>query len=128
MPLDLLVGQTWKLATVAADSYYATGAPTPIDEIGVTVRFTPQGHLSGQTVCTTYSADYRENAGEIVVHNLQKKSRLMLTDGNEGCIGEAQSADTHLFDVLTTGFTFRAEAGSLTISSPRAELSLGFVN
>jgi heat shock protein HslJ len=128
VPLGLVIGHTWNLATVAPDSYYATGNPTRTPEIGATIVFSPGGQISGQTVCTTFSADYAENAGEIVIHNLQKKSRLMPTDGNKGCIGEAQTADTHLFDVLTSGFTFLSGLGGLTISSPRAELTLGFVD
>jgi hypothetical protein len=128
VPLNLVVGHTWNLATVAPDSYYATANPTRVPETGATIRFSPKGYLSGQTACTSFSADYVENAGEIVIHNLQKKSRLMLNDGSEGCIGDSQSADTHLFDVLTSGFTFLSGLGGLTISSPRAELTLGFVD
>jgi heat shock protein HslJ len=128
VPLNLVIGHTWNLATVAPDSYYATGNPTRVAEIGASIRFSRQGQISGQTVCTTYRADYAENAGEIVIRNLKKTSRLMTTDGNEGCIGESLSADTHLFDVLTSGFTFLSGLGGLTISSPRAELTLGFVD
>jgi hypothetical protein len=127
VPLSLVVNHTWRLATVAPDSYYATSNPEPINETGAHIRFSSKGFLSGQTVCTTFSADYVENAGEIVISNLQRKSRFQ-TDGKEGCIGEAQSADTHLFEVLTSGFTFLSGVGGLKISSPRAELSLAFVD
>jgi heat shock protein HslJ len=127
VPLDLVVGHTWRLATVAPDSYYATANPVPVPETGATIRFSSKGTLTGQTVCNRFTARYVQNAGEIVVNHLVKNAKLT-DDGKEGCIGEAQSADVHVFDVLTSGFTFLSGLGGLKITSPRAELALAFVD
>jgi heat shock protein HslJ len=127
VPLGLVVDREWKLASIASDSYYATANPTPVSETGARIRFSRAGTLAGQTLCTTFSAHYTQNAGEIVISDLQKKARFQ-TGEREGCIGQSQTADDHLFDVLTTGFTFLSGGGTLTITSPRAELTLGFVS
>jgi heat shock protein HslJ len=121
IPLELVVGKTWNLATVAPDSYYATTNPIPNPETGASIRFSPDGTLTGKTACNTFTAQYVQNAGEIVVKNL--------TQRNTGCSGaEAPVAQTHLLLVLNSGFTFLSGVGDLKISSPRAELSLGFVD
>jgi heat shock protein HslJ len=120
VPLTLVVGHNWKLATIAPDSYYATSNPTPEAETGATLRFSKNGTLTGTTGCATVSASYFENAGEVIVRNLTQRSLL--------CRGDAQAAYTHLMSVLTSGFTFESDAGELKLSSPRAELSVGFVD
>jgi heat shock protein HslJ len=121
IPLTLVVGKTWKLATVAPDSYYATTNPDPDPETGATIRFSPDGTLTGKTACNTFTARYVQNAGEIVVKNLTQK--------NTGCSGTgASAAQTHLLLVLNSGFTFLSGVSDLKISSPRAELSLSFVS
>ena len=121
IPLQLVVGKTWNLATVAPDSYYATSNPIPDPETGASIRFSADGTLTGKTACNTFTARYEQNAGEIVVKNL--------TQRNTGCSGaEAPVAQTHLLLVLNSGFTFLSGVSDLKISSPRAELSLGFVD
>jgi heat shock protein HslJ len=121
VPLELVVGKTWNLATVAPDSYYATTNPIPEQETGASIRFSPDGTLTGKTSCNTFTARYKQNAGEIVVNKLSQRSN--------GCSGaEASAAQTHLLLVLTSGFTFLSGVSDLKISSPRAELSLGFVD
>jgi heat shock protein HslJ len=120
VPLELVVGKTWKLATVAPDSYYATTNPIPNPETGASIRFAADGTLTGKTSCNTFTARYEQNAGEIIVKNLEQK--------NTGCSGAGASvAQTHLLLVLKSGFTFLSGVSDLKISSPRAELSLGFV-
>ena len=120
VPLELVVGKTWKLATVAPDSYYATTNPIPNAETGASIRFAANGTLTGKTSCNTFTARYEQNAGEIIVKNLEQK--------NTGCSGAGASvAQTHLLLVLKSGFTFLSGVSDLKISSPRAELSLGFV-
>jgi heat shock protein HslJ len=121
IPLTLVVDRTWNLATVAPDSYYATATSVPDTETGATLRFSRDGTLTGRTSCNTFTARYEQNAGEIVVSHLTQK--------NTGCgRTEGSAAQTHLLLVLNSGFTFLSGAGALTISSPRAELSLGFVD
>jgi heat shock protein HslJ len=127
VPLDRVVGHTWKLATVAPASYYATANPTPVAETGATIRFSSKGSVTGQTACNRFTAKFVQNAGEIVISHLDKTARLG-ADARAGCIGEAESADVHLFQVLTTGFTFLSGVGVLKITSPRAELTLAFVD
>jgi heat shock protein HslJ len=120
VPLDFVVDHTWKLATVAPDSYYATGNPTQESETGASVRFAKDGTLTGMTGCATFTAKYVENAGEIVVSHLRQRAHE--------CAGGAQTAYTHVMSVLTSGFTFISGDGGLKISSPRAELELTFVD
>jgi heat shock protein HslJ len=126
VPLNLVVDRTWKLATVAPDSYYATSNPTLEPETGATLRFSSKGTLTGETACSTFTARYTQNAGEIVVSDLDK-NRAVSTNGKYECIGERQTADVHVLDVLNSGFTFQSGPSDLKISSPRAELTLGFV-
>ena len=121
LPLNLVVNHTWKLATVAPDSYYATANPTQVPETGATVRFNPNGTLTGKTGCRSLTADYEENAGEIVTSHLVERS-------GGRCTETEQAADTHLLDVLGSGFTFLSGLGQLKITSPRAELELTFVD
>lgn len=122
VPMGLVINHTWRLATVAPDSYYPTAnPPPPITETGATLQFSRNGLLSGATGCRTFTAKYVENAGEIVISHLAQ-----LADGE--CTEQGQAADTHLMDVLGSGFTFLSGAGGLKISSPRAELSLSFVD
>jgi heat shock protein HslJ len=121
VPLDYVVGHTWRLATVAPDSYYATANPTQQPEKGASVRFSRNGTLTGTTYCSTFTAHYVQNAGEIVVSHLVEHPRTCSVIGDS-------SAQTHLMLVLTSGFTFLSADGALTISSPRAELLLGFVD
>ena len=121
VPLGLVVNHIWKLASVAPDSYYATANPEQIPETGATVQFNEKGILSGVTGCHIFTAKYVENAGEIVVSDLAQ-----IADGQ--CSQSDQAAETHLMDVLASGFTFLSGVGQLQISSPRAELELGFVD
>jgi heat shock protein HslJ len=121
IPLGLVVNHTWKLATVAPDSYYATSNPLPVAETGATLRFDDKGRVSGTTGCRIFTATYVENAGEIVVSHLAQ-----LAIGQ--CTETEQAADTHLLDVLRSGFTFLSGNGQLKLSSPRAELALAFVD
>jgi heat shock protein HslJ len=121
IPLNLVVGKTWRLATVAPDSYYATENPVPDPETGATIRFSANGTLVGKTACNTFTGHYVQNAGEIVVEHLAALS--------SGCSNsEGSVAQTHLLLVLKSGFTFLSGVSDLKISSPRAELSLGFVS
>jgi heat shock protein HslJ len=85
------------------------------------LRFNPNGTLTGKTGCRTLTADYEENAGEIVTSHLIEHS-------GGRCTETEQAADTHILDVLGSGFTFLSGLGQLKISSPRAELELTFVN
>jgi heat shock protein HslJ len=121
LPLNLVVGHIWKLATVAPDSYYATANPTQVPETGATVRFDENGTLTGKTGCRTFTANYEENAGEIVTSHFADHA-------GGPCSETEQAADTHLLDVLDSGFTFLSGLGGLKISSPRAELALTFVD
>ena len=121
VPLNLVVNHTWKLATVAPDSYYATANPTAVAETGATLRFSENGTLAGVTGCRTFTANYVQNAGEIVTSHLVARASGRCTDYD-------QAADTHVLDVVGSGFTFLSGLGGLKISSPRAELALAFID
>jgi heat shock protein HslJ len=121
IPLNLVVNRTWNLATVAPDSYYAIANPTAIPETGATLRFGENGTLSGETGCRMFTANYVQNAGEIVTSHLVTRPRGRCTEND-------QAADTHVLDVLGSGFTFLSGLGGLKISSPRAELALAFTD
>jgi heat shock protein HslJ len=121
VPLNLVVNHTWKLASVAPDSYYSTANPTAIAETGATLRFSEKGTVTGVTGCRRFTANYAETAGEIVTTHLVGHAR-----GH--CTEDDQATDTHILDVLGSGFTFLSGLGGLKISSPRAELALAFVD
>lgn len=121
IPLNLVIGHHWKLATVSADSYYATQAATPVDTTGATLYFSEDGILIGTTGCRQFTANYAENAGEIVVRKY--------TDLPTGpCDETAQASDTYVISVVRSGFTFLSGFGELALASPRAEIALGFIN
>lgn len=126
VPLGLVVGHTWKLSTVLPDNYYPPAVvPVPTPAKGASIRFAADGRLSGQTECNTFSGDYVQDAGELVVSNLRKTVRY-LTSARLPCGGDAHTTDVELLTVLTSGFTFLSEAGALKLSSPRAELTMWF--
>jgi META domain len=78
VPLGLVVGHTWRLSTVAPDSYYSTANPTPVAETGATLRFNAKGRakgtVTGSTGCRTFTARFEENAGEIVTSHLVQQA------------------------------------------------------
>ncbi|HEX4057863.1 MAG TPA: META domain-containing protein [Galbitalea sp.] len=121
VPLTLVVGHTWQLETVKADSYYATQNPLPFIERGATLKFSKKGSLTGATGCRSFSTTYRENAGEIVIGKLVNHEK-------HGCDSDQQAVDTYVMSVVQSGFTFTSGLGELGISSPRAEITLAFVD
>src|ERR1700743_1342066 len=121
VPLGLIVDRTWKLATVSADSYYATGNPTPIAQTGASLYLSKNGKLVGSTGCRSFTANYVENAGEIVVDKLDFKVKGR-------CTANDVASDTYVVSVIETGFTFISGAVQRHVSSPRAEIGLGFVD
>lgn len=121
IPLDLVTGQTWKLATVSADSYYATTNPTPVPQTGATLYFNKDGKLTGSTGCRRFTANFLENAGEIVINHFSYRLQGKCTENEV-------AADTYVVSVLEAGFTFFSGAQLLDVSSPRAEIDLGFVS
>ncbi|HEX4443305.1 MAG TPA: META domain-containing protein [Galbitalea sp.] len=121
VPLGLVVDRTWNLATVSADSYYATANPTPVPQKGASIHLTRNGELGGTTGCRRFTAKYTENAGEIVISKFSYQLHGRCTENDE-------AADTYVISVIEAGFTFISGIGQLSVSSPRAEISLGFVD
>jgi heat shock protein HslJ len=121
VPLTLVVGHTWRLESVKADSYYATTNPLPVIEHGATLTFSKQGTLTGTTGCEHFTASYTENAGEIVLGKLHSHKRGQ-------CSSHEQAIDTYVVSVIDSGFTFVSGLGELGISSPRAEITLAFTD
>lgn len=121
VPLTLVIGHTWKLATVSPDSYYATSNPTPVEQKGATLYFSKSGKLTGTTGCRRFTANYVENAGEVVASHFRSVAKHGV------CEGEKQASDTYVVSVVLSGFTFLSGVGELAIASPRAEIALGFV-
>jgi heat shock protein HslJ len=121
VPLTLVLGHTWRLNSVKADSYYATENPLPVVERGASLRFSKSGILSGSTGCRRFTAKFSENAGEIVVRKISSHPKV-------GCDSDQQAIDTYVMSVVRGGFTFISGLGELGISSPRAEITLSFVD
>jgi heat shock protein HslJ len=121
IPLNLVVDHTWRLATVSADSYYATANPTPVTQTGATLYFSKDGKLTGTTGCRRFTANYYENAGEIVVNKFAYHRSGKCTENDV-------ASDTYVVSVVEAGFTFLSGIGQLSVSSPRAEMALGFID
>jgi heat shock protein HslJ len=121
IPMTLVTDRNWLLTFVAPDSYYTSelSNPSPFPVSGATLRFNKNGTMSGTTWCTTFTARYLQNAGEIVVSKLH-------TRPTSGCDQDQQGVDTYVMRVIDAGFTFQSANGQLQLSSPRAELILGF--
>jgi heat shock protein HslJ len=121
VPLTLVIGHKWRLESVKADSYYATSNPLPVIEHGATLTFSKSGKLTGTTGCRTFSTTYTENAGEIVIGKLVNHPK-------HGCDSDEAAIDTYVMSVVQSSFTFISGLGELGISSPRAEITLAFVD
>jgi heat shock protein HslJ len=120
-PLTLVVDRSWKLASIGEDSYYSTSNPAAFPEAGASLKFSRSGMLSGRTGCRTFTARYAENAGEVVGSGLR-------TTRFWHCDNEAQTVDRDVLDVLESGFTFLSSNGGLQLTSPGAEVRLGFTD
>jgi heat shock protein HslJ len=121
VPLNLVVNRSWRLTAAHTDSYYGSANATVVDLGGATLRFAGNGILTGTTGCHRFTAKYIENAGEIVAQHLVEHPFGR-------CTGEGRTADDDILTVVDDGFTFFSESGALNISSPRAELTLSFVD
>jgi heat shock protein HslJ len=131
VPLTLVTDRTWYLWTAAAYSYGATANatpvyfaapnPTPDPRTEATVSFGANGAVRADTGCRVITADYTQNAGELVVSRFKYRPSGHCTDNDV-------QADTYLVGVLQGGFTFLSGAGQLVLKSPRAEIEVTLVN
>jgi hypothetical protein len=121
IPLDLVLNHAWKLASMSPDGYYASPKVLPVAQSGANLMFTAHGFLIGETRCNLFTANFAENAGEVVTSQLVQHSK-------PGCDAASQKTDGRVMSVLTSGFTFLSGVGALTIASPRAGLELAFVD
>lgn len=121
VPTTLVVDRTWRLTTARADSYYGNSSSASVSISGATLRLNRNGTLIGTTGCHRFTALYLQNAGEIVVQRLVEHP-------SGTCAGASSTADVMLLQVVRSGFTFFSESGALSISSPRVELTLDFVD
>lgn len=121
VPLDLVVDRTWRLSGSGAYTYNALTNPTIVSTDGATVRFGKDGTVTGITGCRSFTAEYAQNAGEIVLSHLVEHA-------GGRCDAAAAAADRQLLAVLRAGFTYTSELGALEVESPRAELALTFVS
>jgi heat shock protein HslJ len=121
VPTTLIVNRTWRLQTVRADSYYGNSNSAYVNISGASLVLGSDGSLTGTTGCHRFTAKYQQNAGEIVAQHIVEHA-------SGDCAGTSSTADVILLQVIKAGFTFFSESGALSISSPRAELSLTFVD
>ncbi len=121
IPLGLMEGHQWKLTTVSPDELNPGPKVLPKAEPGANLLFSAHGFMIGETRCNLFTAKYTENAGEVVTSNLVQHSK-------PGCDAVSQKTDGRVMSVLTSGFTFLSGGGFLTLTSPRAGLTLGFVD
>ena len=121
VPLDLVLNHAWKLTSVTPDGFYPSPTVLPEARTGANLLFSAHGFLIGETRCNLFTANYVENAGEVVTTRLVQHSK-------PGCDAAAQYTDARVMSVLTSGFTFFSGLGVLSITSPRAGLSLSFID
>jgi heat shock protein HslJ len=121
VPTTLVVERTWHLTTVRPDSYYGNSNSAYYSIGGATLRLGADGTMTGTTGCHSFTANYSQNAGEIVADHLVEHP-------SGDCESMSPTADAVLLQVVRAGFTFFSESGALSISSPRAQLTLDFVD
>jgi len=121
VPTTLIVNRTWRLTMARADDYDASANATYAAVGGASMRLDSSGIMSGNTGCHGFTARFLQNAGEIVARD------LVVTPSSR-CSNANHVADAALLRVIAGGFTFISESGALSISSPRAQLTLDFVD
>lgn len=118
-PLSLteLVDKTWQLKTGANLSLH--GPSKFAAETGGYIRFESKNSLSGVTRCVYFTADYRQVADELVASNV-------LAIDSIGCDRSNDQAAKDFTRVFDGGFSFTLKRNSLSLTSSRAGLQLGF--
>lgn len=118
---NLVLDHAWKLASVSPDPLIAGPRVLPHTETGANLQLSEKGFMIGETRCNLFTATYSQNAGEVVLSRLIQHSK-------PGCDLASQKTDERVMAVLTSGFTFFSSVGELTLTSPRAGLTLTFVD
>ena len=121
IPLTLVTDRTWQIQLIAQDA--STTAPTlliqaPLAVSGASIVFDKNGTLSGSDGCRGFSAQYTQNAGELVIHDLKS--------GKNGCSEADLTVDTYLMNLLASGFTWQSGNALLSLDSPRAGVEITF--
>ena len=122
VPLTLVVGHTWQLQSVKADSYYATDESAARDR----ARSDPRPSARPES-----SPEPPDAAVQHHLHRERRRDRHRQTaqpTQARPCDSDEEAIDTYVMSVVKSGFTFISGLGELGISSPRAEITLAFVN
>jgi hypothetical protein len=132
LPMGGVVDQLWTLSGVSSVPLGSASSRAYVDVGGaqdlrtpVTLRFEKGGALDGRSGCHLLKGIYVQNAGQLVIQQLVAQVPAS-SSVSAGCDFVALAVDTYLMSVLSSGFTFLASRGGLTLTSTRAEITLHF--
>jgi heat shock protein HslJ len=132
LPLGGVIDQLWTLSGVSSVPLGSSSSRGYVDvgdaqdlRTPVTLRFEKGGAFDGQSGCHLLKGTYVQNAGQLVIQRLVSQVPTS-SSATAGCDSAAFAVDTYLMSVLSSGFTFLASQGSLTLTSTRAEINLHF--
>ena len=117
LSLTQLVDKTWQL--IAGGSVSLKGSTTFAPETGGYIRFETDTSLSGVTRCVYFTADYKQVANELVATHVLAINSL-------GCDRSTDQAAKDFARVFDGGFSFAVNENSLSLTSARAGVLLGF--
>lgn len=121
-PMTRMIGHVWSLSTVTFLGFDGASATTGYDAHGVAIQFNKNGTLRADSACTTVTARYFENAGQIVADHVVVRTIA-------GCDDQNSASDDYIVRVIDASFSFSTfTGGQLAITSPRVGVTLGFVD
>ncbi len=121
IPMTFVTGRTWRLTTLASVGFEVGEVSEPFAEQGATLRFNTNGTLKATTGCSTVTAHYIQNAGQIVADHVVVHEVTHCNDYN-------QTVDDVIVRIVNASFSFSAAKGQLDLTCPRAGIQLSFVN
>jgi hypothetical protein len=121
-PMTRMIGHLWSLSTVTFLGFDGASATTGYEAHGVVIQFNKNGTLRADSACTTVTARYVQNAGQIVADHV-----VVHTTSN--CDDQNSASDDYIVRVIDASFSFSTfTGGQLAMTSPRVGVTLGFVD
>jgi heat shock protein HslJ len=120
VPTTFVVGHIWDLVSLTSLSFAADPTP-PFPEHGATIQFFKNNTLRASTACSTITAHFIQDAGQVVADHVVVQQINHCNDYN-------QAIDDDLVRLVDSSFSFTPGQGGLELSSPREGIALGFVD
>ncbi|HEY4269862.1 MAG TPA: META domain-containing protein [Galbitalea sp.] len=119
-PMTRMIGHVWSLSSVSFLGFDGASATTGYYPHGVALQFNKNGTLRADSTCTTVTAHYIQNAGQIVADHVVVHTIANCDDPNS-------TSEDYVLRVVDASFSFSTlTSGQLAITSPRVGVTLGF--